>query len=303
MSLFLALQSATYQGVLWGIMAVGVYITFRLLDIADMTCDGSFATGSAVCAVILTNHGNPIVAILAGALAGFVTGLLHTKCKIPAILAGILAQLGLYSINLRIMGKSNIPLLQTESLYDWGPMVGLTVSQSTLIVGVIAVAIVIALLYWFFGTELGNALRATGNNEQMVRAVGVNTDYTKLLGLVISNALIALSGAMVGQSVGYGDVKIGIGAIVMGLASIVIGEVIFGRYGSFLKRLIAIIVGSIIYRIIIAIVIQLGLSTDDLKLLTAFIVALALTIPVLMANRKQTANYKKLTKEVDEKNA
>ena len=157
MSLFLALQSATYQGVLWGIMAVGVYITFRLLDIADMTCDGSFATGSAVCAVILTNHGNPIVAILAatlaGALAGFVTGLLHTKCKIPAILAGILAQLGLYSINLRIMGKSNIPLLQTESLYDWGPMVGLTVSQSTLVVGVIAVAIVIALLYWFFGTE------------------------------------------------------------------------------------------------------------------------------------------------------
>lgn len=302
MSLFLALQSATYQGVLWGIMAVGVYITFRLLDIADMTCDGSFATGSAVCAVILTNHGNPIVAILAatlaGALAGFVTGLLHTKCKIPAILAGILAQLGLYSINLRIMGKSNIPLLQTESLYDWGPMVGLTVSQSTLVVGVIAVTIVIALLYWFFGTELGNALRATGNNEQMVRAVGVNTDYTKLLGLVISNALIALSGAMVGQSVGYGDVK-----IVMGLASIVIGEVIFGRYGSFLKRLIAIIVGSIIYRIIIAIVIQLGLSTDDLKLLTAFIVALALTIPVLMANRKQTANYKKLTKEVDEKNA
>lgn len=302
MSLFLALQSATYQGVLWGIMAVGVYITFRLLDIADMTCDGSFATGSAVCAVILTNHGNPIVAILAatlaGALAGFVTGLLHTKCKIPAILAGILAQLGLYSINLRIMGKSNIPLLQTESLYDWGPMVGLTVSQSTLVVGVIAVTIVIALLYWFFGTELGNALRATGNNEQMVRAVGVNTDYTKLLGLVISNALIALSGAMVGQSVGYGDVKIG-----MGLASIVIGEVIFGRYGSFLKRLIAIIVGSIIYRIIIAIVIQLGLSTDDLKLLTAFIVALALTIPVLMANRKQTANYKKLTKEVDEKNA
>ena len=294
MSLFLALQSATYQGVLWGIMAVGVYITFRLLDIADMTCDGSFATGSAVCAVILTNHGNPIVAILAatlaGALAGFVTGLLHTKCKIPAILAGILAQLGLYSINLRIMGKSNIPLLQTESLYDWGPMVGLTVSQSTLVVGVIAVTIVIALLYWFFGTELGNALRATGNNEQMVRAVGVNTDYTKLLGLVISNALIALSGAMVGQSVGYGDVKIGMGAIVMGLASIVIGEVIFGRYGSFLKRLIAIIVGSIIYRIIIAIVIQLGLSTDDLKLLTAFIVALALTIPVLMANRKQTAN-------------
>lgn len=305
MSLFLALQSATYQGVLWGIMAVGVYITFRLLDIADMTCDGSFATGSAVCAVILTNHGNPIVAILAatlaGALAGFVTGLLHTKCKIPAILAGILAQLGLYSINLRIMGKSNIPLLQTESLYDWGPMVGLTVSQSTLVVGVIAVTIVIALLYWFFGTELGNALRATGNNEQMVRAVGVNTDYTKLLGLVISNALIALSGAMVGQSVGYGDVKIGMGAIAMGLASIVIGEVIFGRYGSFLKRLIAIIVGSIIYRIIIAIVIQLGLSTDDLKLLTAFIVALALTIPVLMANRKQTANYKKLTKEVDEK--
>ena len=201
------------------------------------------------------------------------------------------------------MGKSNIPLLQTESLFDWGPMVGLTVSQSTLVVGVIAVAIVIALLYWFFGTELGNALRATGNNEQMVRAVGVNTDYTKLLGLVISNALIALSGAMVGQSVGYGDVKIGMGAIVMGLASIVIGEVIFGRYGSFLKRLIAIIVGSIIYRIIIAIVIQLGLSTDDLKLLTAFIVALALTIPVLMANRKQTANYKKLTKEVDEKNA
>lgn len=307
MALLLALQSAFNQGVLWSIMAVGVYITFRLLDIADLTVDGSFATGGAICAVILVNGGNPVVAVLAaiaaGCLAGFITGFLHTKCKIPAILAGILSQIGLYSINLRIMGKSNIPLLQTQSLFDWSYEVGLPTVEASIIVGLIAVALVIVGLYWFFGTELGHSVRATGNNEQMVRAVGVNTDFTKLLGLTLSNGLIAMSGALVAQSQGSADVKMGIGAIVIGLASIVIGEVIFGRKGGFKRRLISIVVGSIIYRIIIALVLQMGLSTDDLKLLTALIVGIALTIPVMLSKKAQVALYKKMTREVDEKDA
>ena len=299
-----AIQGAVNQGILWSIMALGVYITFRLLDIADLTVDGSFATGGAVCAVILVNGGDPIVAILvstlAGCVAGWVTGFLLTKCHIPAILAGILSQIGLYSINLRIMGKSNIPLLSTKSLYDWGYSAGLKTTQASMIVGLIITVIIIAILYWFFGTELGSSIRATGNNEQMVRAVGVNTNFTKLVGTTLSNGLIALSGALVTQQQGFADVKMGIGAIVIGLASIVIGEVVFGNRGNFLVRLIAIVTGSIIYRLIIALVLQAGLSTDDLKLLTAIVVGVALTIPHILSSRKQVALYKKLTKEVDE---
>ena len=305
MSILLAMQSAIGQGILWGIMALGVYITFRLLDIADLTVDGSFATGGAVCAISITNGINPLlsilIAVLAGFICGLITGLLHTKCKIPAILAGILTQIGLYSINLRIMGSSNIPLLQSETIFDQlQGMVNLSTNWITLIIGIILVIIVIALCYWFFGTEIGSAIRATGNNEHMVRALGVNTNTTKLLGLMISNGLIALSGALITQSQGYADVKMGIGAIVIGLASIVIGEVLFGHKKGFLVYLTAIIVGSIVYRIIVAIVLQLGLSTDDLKLLTALIVGIALTIPVILARHKQIQNYKKLTAKENE---
>ena len=300
MSVLLAMQGALSQGVLWGLMALGVYITYRILDIADLTVDGSFATGGAVCAVGVVNGVDPILALLlatiAGAVAGFVTGFLHTKCEIPAILAGILTQIGLYSINLRIMGRSNTPLLKSETLFkNISEMTGLSSTWTALIIGIIVSVVIVAILYWYFGTEIGSAIRATGNNEQMVRALGVNTSVTKILGLMIGNALISLSGALVTQSQGYADIKMGIGAIVIGLASIVIGEVIFGQKGNFAIRLTSIIVGSIIYRIIVAIVLQMGMNTDDLKLLTAILVAIALSVPVLISKRNQVAMYKKLT--------
>lgn len=300
MSVLLAMQGALSQGVLWGLMALGVYITYRILDIADLTVDGSFATGGAVCAVCVVNGVDPILALLlatiAGAVAGFVTGFLHTKCEIPAILAGILTQIGLYSINLRIMGRSNTPLLKSETLFkNISEMTSLSSTWTALIIGIIVSVVIVAILYWYFGTEIGSAIRATGNNEQMVRALGVNTSVTKILGLMIGNALISLSGALVTQSQGYADIKMGIGAIVIGLASIVIGEVIFGQKGNFAFRLTSIIVGSIIYRIIVAIVLQMGMNTDDLKLLTAILVAIALSVPVLISKRNQVAMYKKLT--------
>lgn len=300
MSVLLAMQGALSQGVLWGLMALGVYITYRILDIADLTVDGSFATGGAVCAVCVVNGVDPILALLlatiAGAVAGFVTGFLHTKCEIPAILAGILTQIGLYSINLRIMGRSNTPLLKSETLFkNISEMTGLSSTWTALIIGIIVSVVIVAILYWYFGTEIGSAIRATGNNEQMVRSLGVNTSVTKILGLMIGNALISLSGALVTQSQGYADIKMGIGAIVIGLASIVIGEVIFGQKGNFAFRLTSIIVGSIIYRIIVAIVLQMGMNTDDLKLLTAILVAIALSVPVLISKRNQVAMYKKLT--------
>lgn len=294
------MQGALSQGILWGLMALGVYITFRLLDIADLTVDGSFATGGAVCAVCLVNGINPVLALIlstiAGFIAGFVTGLLHTKCQIPAILAGILTQIGLYSINLRIMGRSNTPLLQYDNIFEGlENLTGLSNNWIVLIIGLIVTVLVILILYWYFGTEIGSSIRATGNNEQMVRALGVNTNVTKTLGLMISNGLIALSGALVTQQQGYADVRMGIGAIVIGLASIVIGEVIFGHKGAFGTRLTSIVVGSVIYRIIVAVVLQLGLNTDDLKLLTAILVAIALTVPIVMNKHKQLSMYKKLT--------
>lgn len=294
------MQGALSQGILWGLMALGVYITFRLLDIADLTVDGSFATGGAVCAVCLVNGVNPVLALIlstiAGFIAGFVTGLLHTKCQIPAILAGILTQIGLYSINLRIMGRSNTPLLQYDNIFEGlENLTGLSNNWIVLIIGLIVTVLVILILYWYFGTEIGSSIRATGNNEQMVRALGVNTNVTKTLGLMISNGLIALSGALVTQQQGYADVRMGIGAIVIGLASIVIGEVIFGHKGAFGTRLTSIVVGSVIYRIIVAVVLQLGLNTDDLKLLTAILVAIALTVPIVMNKHKQLSMYEKLT--------
>ena len=296
MGILLAIQGAVSQGILWGIMALGIYLTYRILDVADLTVDGSFALGGCTCAALITAGLNPylslIVAILAGMLAGFVTGILHTKCQIPAILAGILTQIGLYSINLRIMGRSNTPLLKVPTIFKGSAeAIGLAQNWVSMVVGLIFTIILIVFLYWFFGTEIGSAIRATGNNENMVRSLGMNTNTHKVLGLAISNGLVALSGALVTQSQGYADVKQGTGAIVIGLASIIIGEVIFGKKSSFGTKLVSVVVGSIIYRIIVAVVLQMGLNTDDLKLLTAILVAAALTVPVMLEKRRLAAGY------------
>ncbi len=293
MGILLAVQGAASQGVLWGIMALGLYITFKVLDFADLTVDGSFALGGAVSAVLLVNGWNPflslLIAFLAGGISGVVTGLLHTKLEIPGILAGILTMIALYSINIRIMGQANTPLLGVDTIMvKLEILLGIDRTMSSLIVGVVFSVVIIMILYWFFGTELGSVIRATGNNERMVRAQGVNTDNMKIIGLMLSNALVALSGAMVAQSQGYGDVGMGTGTIVIGLASIIIGEVIFGARFSFWYRLMSVVFGSIIYRIIIAVVLQLGLKSTDLKLLTAIIVALALALPVVKSKFKQT---------------
>ena len=308
MGLFYTFLGAVDLGLIWGFLALGVYITFRLLDIADLTVDGSFTTGGAVCAVCVLNGIHPLLAllisILAGFLAGAITGILHTKCKIPAILAGILTQIGLYSINLRIMGgRANLPLTTANTLFaDLSVSLDINRYYIALVISLIFVIIFIALLYWFFGTELGSAIRATGNNEQMARSLGINTDTMKLLGLTISNGLVGLSGAfyaLYGQAT---DVRVGTGAIVIALASIVIGEVVISsKKGNFALRLTSIIIGSIIYRIIVALVLQMGLNTDDLKLLTAILVGIALTIPIMLNKRKQISMYKKLTgKEINQ---
>lgn len=297
--LLASLQGAVAQGVLWGIMVLGVYITYRLMDIADLTVDGSFALGACVCAVLVVNKQvDPVVALLVSAMAGLaagaVTGILHTVFEIPAILAGILTQISLWSINLRLMGgKSNIPLLKVETLISkFVKMTGLTQSQASMIIGIIAaIIIIIAFLYWFFGTEIGSAMRATGNNEDMVRALGVNTKITKLLALTLSNGLVGLSGALVCQSQKYGDINLGTGAIVIGLASIVIGEVLMGRLTSFYWKLTSVVVGSVTYFVIRALVLRMGLDANDMKLLSAIIVALALSFPVVLSKYRLRKEY------------
>lgn len=286
MGILLAMQGAVSQGVLWGIMTLGVYMTFRILNIADMTCDGSFALGGATTAALITGGISPLlsllIAFLAGTCAGAVTGFLHTKLRIHEILAGILSMIALYSINIRVMGRANIPLLGVTTVMSRiADALGTGTVVASLIAGVVCGAVLVSALYWFCGTEIGSALRATGSNERMVRAVGVDTDKMKVLGLMLSNGLIALSGALVAQSQGYADVGMGQGTIVIGLASIILGEVIFGRRFAFWYSLLGVVLGSVVYRIIIAVVLQLGLKSTDLKLLTAVIVALALSIPVI----------------------
>ncbi|HEX3018194.1 MAG TPA: ABC transporter permease [Caproicibacter sp.] len=287
MSFLLSIEGAIAQGILWSIMTLGVYLTFRLLNFADMTVDGSFATGGAVAAVTVNGGMNPLLslllALLAGILCGAITGFLNTKLKIPALLAGILTEIALYSINIRILGGPNVSLLNVGTVFSKvSSTLGCDATVSNLIVGGLFVAVMIAAMYWFFGTEVGCAIRATGNNEYMVRAFGVNTNTMVMIGLMISNGLVSLSGGLVAQSQGYGDVSMGIGTIVVGLASLIIGEVLFGNRFNFVYKLCSIIVGSIIYRIIIALVLNLGLPSSDLKLLTAIIVAIALSVPVIV---------------------
>ena len=300
-TLLLVLRGAGEQGLLWALAALGIFVTFRLLDIPDMTVDGSFATGGCVAASLMALGMNPVLATIGACLSGFVcgavTGLLHTKGRIPAILAGILSQLGLYSIDLHIMGRPNMPLLKLAGVFDqFSSFTGLSKDNATLVLGVIFLVIVIALLYWFFGTAIGSAIRATGSNEPMVRSLACSTDTTKIVGLMIGNALVALSGALVAQSQGYADVKMGAGCIVIGLASIIIGEALIPRHWAFWARLIGIACGSIIYRVIVAVVLQLGLSTDDLKLLTAVLVGLALAVPAYFKRKRQHNLYLKTQK-------
>ena len=280
--------STIWQGLLWSLMALGVYLTYRVLDIADLTVEGSFPLGAAVAISMIAAGFNPWLAVLgafcAGMLAGVVTGLLHTKLQIPALLAGILSMIALYSINLRVMGnKANLSILRMDTVFTPFMNLGLSKNEGILVCCLLVVVVIVLIIYWFFGTELGAAIRATGFNKQMIRAQGVNTDITVILGLLISNGLVAVSGALVGQSQGYADVGMGTGTIVTGLASLIIGEVIFGTR-SFKNCLISVVLGSILYRGVIAFVLWLGMNPNDLKLLTAIIVAIALSLP-LMKNK------------------
>jgi putative ABC transport system permease protein len=272
------------QGLLYGIMVLGVYLTFRILDFPDLTVDGSLTLGASVAAHMIIIGYDPwlgtLLALSVGAVAGFVTGFLHTQLRITPLLAGILSMIALYSVNLRVMGKSMVSLLRMETVYTGLAGWGLNKSYSVVFVGLVVVALVILFLYLFLETEIGLSLRATGDNEQMIRSLGVNTNIMKIVGLSISNALIALSGALVAQQQGFADVGMGIGMIIVGLASVIIGEVLFSNR-NLLRCLIAVVAGSVIYRLVIAGVLQLGLAPTDLKLFTAILVTLALASPVL----------------------
>ena len=282
--------STVAQGLLWAVMALGVYVTFRVLDLADLTCEGSFPLGAATAATLMASGhsvGTAIVAAaVAGMIAGAVTGFLTTKMKIPALLAGILTMIALYSVNLRIMGKANLSLLGVDTVFSFTQeALGLNNAYTTFVVGLAATLIVVIAMYWFFGTEIGAAIRATGFNQQMIRAQGVNTHMTIILGLIISNALISVSGALVGQNNGFADVGMGVGTIVIGLASVIIGEVLFGTR-SFKNCLVSVVLGSVVYRIVIAVVLQMGMPPNDLKLFTSVLVAIALSMPLIKEKLK-----------------
>ena len=264
----------------WGIMAIGVYLTYKILDVADLTVDGSICTGGAVCAVLVTSGVNVWIAMLAamiaGMLAGLVTGILHKYMGIPAILAGILTQLILWSVNLKIMGKANIAL----PVRNYKLLLAQIHASKSIVVLIAMIAVLIAALYWFFGTELGTSLRATGNNQNMSRAQGINTDITTILGLVLSNGIVALSGALLSQYQGFADINMGRGAIVIGLAAVIIGEAVVSKISTnFAVRLIGVILGGVIYYFVYQTVIFLGLDADLLKMLSAIVVAVFLAVP------------------------
>ena len=280
-----ALPGACAQGLIWGIMAIGVYLTYRILDVADLTVDGSFGTGGAVCVMCLLSGQNVwvslLMALLAGLLSGFITGVLHTFMGIPAILAGILTQLSLYSINLKIMGKAN----QAINVDKYNLLISLRwvkefALHNPIVMIIIVTAVLIGILYWFFGTELGSSIRATGANPHMARAQGINTNTAKVLGLVVSNGLVALAGGLLAQYQGSATIDMGRGAIVIGLAAVIIGEVLLDKvFRNFALKLLSAVIGAIIYYVVITVVLRLGLESTDLKLLTALVVAVFLAVP------------------------
>ena len=286
-NLFNAMPGACAQGLIWGIMAIGVYITYKILDLADLTVDGTMCTGGAVCVVMILN-GFPVwisllFAFLAGVIAGLVTGLLHTAMGIPAILAGILTQLGLYSINLRIMGGKANQALNVDKydlLVSLRYIKGVPISQNTILVAAVLALLLIGILYWFFGTELGCAIRATGSNSNMSRAQGINTDRMKIFGLMLSNGIVAFASGLYAQYQGFSEINAGRGAIVIGLAAVIIGEVIFGKISpNFAFKLLSVVLGAIIYYLVLQVVLWLGLNSNDLKLLSAVVVAVFLAVP------------------------
>ncbi len=299
-----SLPSPIAQGMIWGMMAIGVYITYKILDVADLTVDGSLATGGAVLVVLTTQYGVNIylamlVAFAAGCLAGFATGILHTKMGIPAILAGILTQLALYSINLRIMDdRANVTINRRTfqlivSSYAGENQLYWTIGKCALFI-----VVIVGVLYWFFGTEMGHSIRATGCNLNMARSNGINTDSRKIIGLTISNGIVAIAGGLLAQFSGSADVNMGRGAIVIGLAAVIIGEVIFGKlFNHFILRLLSVVIGGVLYYIVISLVLKLGLKTNDLKLFSALIVAIFLAIPHFKA--KLAPRRPKPKKEVE----
>ena len=305
MSLINALPGASAQGLIWGIMAIGVYLTFRILDVADLTVDGTMCTGGAVCIMMLMSghsmFASMIAATCAGMLAGLATGIFHTFMGIPAILAGILTQLGLYSVNLKIMGKANQAVNGNKYnlLVSLRNVKNVPFYQNTILIVAIFIVVLIAILYWFFGTELGCSLRSTGCNPNMSRAQGINTDVCKVLGLMISNGLVALSSALLAQYQGFADINMGRGSIVIGLAAVIIGEAIFGRiFRNFALRLLSVALGSILYYLVLQTVIWMGIDTDLLKLLSALVVAIFLAVPYW-----QSKYFAKPTKRGGNKNA
>ncbi len=276
-----ALPGAAAEGIIWGIMAIGVYITYRVLDLADLTVDGTLSTGGAVLVMCVIGGMDiklaMVIAFIAGCLAGLATGIFHTGFGIPPILAGILTQLALYSVNLRILdNKAN----QTLSVMKYDLIISLRDRNNAILVGGIFTVAVIAILYWFFGTEMGHSIRATGNNEAMARANGINTNTRKIIGLVLSNGIVALAGALLTQYNGYADVNMGRGAIVTGLAAVIIGEVVFGKiFKNFAFRLLGAVFGGVIYKVVITLVLRLGLNANDLKLFSSLVVAIFLAMP------------------------
>ena len=300
-----ALPGAAAQGLIWGIMAIGVYLTFRILDVADLTVDGTMCTGGAVCIMMLMSGHSMFAAMIAatcaGMLAGLATGIFHTFMGIPAILAGILTQLGLYSVNLKIMGKANQAVNGNKYnlLVSLRNVKNVPFYQNTILIVAIFIVVLIAILYWFFGTELGCSLRSTGCNPNMSRAQGINTDVCKVLGLMISNGLVALSSALLAQYQGFADINMGRGSIVIGLAAVIIGEAIFGRiFRNFALRLLSVALGSILYYLVLQTVIWMGIDTDLLKLLSALVVAIFLAVPYW-----QSKYFAKPTKRGGNKNA
>lgn len=285
---------AVVLGLVYALMVLGVFLTFRILDFPDLTVDGSITLGAAVAASLIIYGVNPIaatlVAPLAGVLAGLVTGTLHTKFSIPPLLAGILSMIGLYSINLRIMGRPNLPLLRQPVVFEYLTKAGLSLRNSEFTLSFCTALFFVFLLYWFLNTEIGQALRATGDNEIMMRSLGVNTDRMKIMGLGISNGLVALSGALLAQYQGFADISMGIGMIVAGLASVIVGEVLLGT-SRLLGWLFAVVLGSVLYRLIIAVVLRLGFEPTDLKLFTAIIVTIALISPSIRKSMVRLKEY------------